>query len=272
MSGTTSATWRTSTGEGAVRQDVVLDVLLERQPHAPVAAGLLALLDRGELEGVICPTTVAESSAPWEPRASRPPAGHDLGAHRLPHASEARGVAGVEGGDLRGPDQGGCRQPCSGEVGEGKVLWPSAIVGAGDHHDPQEPKGAVSVAGRGDLCRADSAKQIGLEAVVVAPEGNVGGVAEVAPVLEDLGDDQGLEEWASQGVQRQGGGVADAKQPGGEPAVDEVELRCLDEALAEVAVVGRQEVDQIAGLSTPSQARAVPCAMPASPSALRFSS
>jgi predicted nucleic acid-binding protein len=38
--------------------NVVLDVLLERQPHAPVAARLLALVNRGELEGVICATTV----------------------------------------------------------------------------------------------------------------------------------------------------------------------------------------------------------------------
>ena len=43
--------------------NVVLDVLLERQTHAPAAARLLALANRGKLEGVICATSVAESSA-----------------------------------------------------------------------------------------------------------------------------------------------------------------------------------------------------------------
>ncbi len=38
--------------------NVVLDVLLDRELHAVVAAKLLAFVDRGMLEGVICATTV----------------------------------------------------------------------------------------------------------------------------------------------------------------------------------------------------------------------
>lgn len=38
--------------------DVVLDVLLDRAPHAEVAAQLLSLVDTGRLEGVVCATTV----------------------------------------------------------------------------------------------------------------------------------------------------------------------------------------------------------------------
>jgi len=38
--------------------NVVLDVLLNREPHAEPAARLLSLVDTGELEGVICATTV----------------------------------------------------------------------------------------------------------------------------------------------------------------------------------------------------------------------
>ncbi|MGO8684588.1 MAG: PIN domain-containing protein [Thermoleophilia bacterium] len=39
--------------------NVVLDVLLERQPHVEAAARLFALLDSRRLEGSICATTVA---------------------------------------------------------------------------------------------------------------------------------------------------------------------------------------------------------------------
>jgi predicted nucleic acid-binding protein len=38
--------------------NVVLDVLLARQPHADAAAQLFALADTGRLEGVVCATTV----------------------------------------------------------------------------------------------------------------------------------------------------------------------------------------------------------------------
>jgi len=38
--------------------NVLLDVLLNREPHAEPAARLLSLVDTGELEGVICATTV----------------------------------------------------------------------------------------------------------------------------------------------------------------------------------------------------------------------
>jgi predicted nucleic acid-binding protein len=37
--------------------NVVLDVLLEREPHIGVAAKLFALVDNGRLEGSICATT-----------------------------------------------------------------------------------------------------------------------------------------------------------------------------------------------------------------------
>ena len=37
--------------------NVVLDLLLERQPHADTAEQLLSLVDTGRLEGVICSTT-----------------------------------------------------------------------------------------------------------------------------------------------------------------------------------------------------------------------
>jgi predicted nucleic acid-binding protein len=38
--------------------NVVLDVLLAREPHAEVAATLLSLVDQGRIEGVLCATTV----------------------------------------------------------------------------------------------------------------------------------------------------------------------------------------------------------------------
>lgn len=38
--------------------NVVLDVLLEREPHARAAAQLLSLVDGGYLEGLMCATTV----------------------------------------------------------------------------------------------------------------------------------------------------------------------------------------------------------------------
>ena len=38
--------------------NVVLDVLLAREPHADVGARLLSLVDSGKLEGILCATTV----------------------------------------------------------------------------------------------------------------------------------------------------------------------------------------------------------------------
>ena len=38
--------------------NVVLDVLLDRAPHAEVAVQLLSLVDTGRLEGVVCATTL----------------------------------------------------------------------------------------------------------------------------------------------------------------------------------------------------------------------
>ncbi|MDY0088726.1 MAG: PIN domain-containing protein, partial [Coriobacteriia bacterium] len=38
--------------------NVVLDVLLDREPHAEVAARLLSLVDQGRLDGMVCATTV----------------------------------------------------------------------------------------------------------------------------------------------------------------------------------------------------------------------
>ena len=38
--------------------NVVLDVLLAREPHVEVAAQLLSLVDRAEIQGVLCATTV----------------------------------------------------------------------------------------------------------------------------------------------------------------------------------------------------------------------
>lgn len=38
--------------------NVVLDVLMTREPHAEVAAQLLSLVDTGRLDGVVCATTL----------------------------------------------------------------------------------------------------------------------------------------------------------------------------------------------------------------------
>jgi len=38
--------------------NVVLDVLLDREPHAEVASQLLSLVDQNRLDGVVCATTV----------------------------------------------------------------------------------------------------------------------------------------------------------------------------------------------------------------------
>lgn len=42
--------------------NVVLDVLLERQPHAEAAARLFAFVDAGKIEGAICATTATTIS------------------------------------------------------------------------------------------------------------------------------------------------------------------------------------------------------------------
>ncbi|HET6497847.1 MAG TPA: PIN domain-containing protein, partial [Coriobacteriia bacterium] len=38
--------------------NVVLDVLVDREPHAEIATQLLSLVDSGRLDGVLCATTV----------------------------------------------------------------------------------------------------------------------------------------------------------------------------------------------------------------------
>ena len=38
--------------------NVILDVLLEREPHIDVASKLVALVDNGRIEGSVCATTV----------------------------------------------------------------------------------------------------------------------------------------------------------------------------------------------------------------------
>lgn len=38
--------------------NVILDVLLDREPHADVAAKLMSLVDEGRLDGIVCATTV----------------------------------------------------------------------------------------------------------------------------------------------------------------------------------------------------------------------
>lgn len=39
---------------------IVLDVLLDRQPHADAAAILMSLVDTGKVEGLLCATTVTK--------------------------------------------------------------------------------------------------------------------------------------------------------------------------------------------------------------------
>lgn len=38
--------------------NVVLDVLLDREPHAPASAQAMAMVERGEVRGLLCATTV----------------------------------------------------------------------------------------------------------------------------------------------------------------------------------------------------------------------
>ena len=38
--------------------DIILDVLLLREPHAEAATSLMSLVDRGKVEGLLCATTV----------------------------------------------------------------------------------------------------------------------------------------------------------------------------------------------------------------------
>lgn len=56
--------------------NVILDVLLDREPHADVATRLLSLVDQGRLEGVVCATTMTTihylaSKAVGEKKAAR---------------------------------------------------------------------------------------------------------------------------------------------------------------------------------------------------------
>lgn len=38
--------------------NVILDVLLNRKPHADIAANLLSKVERGEIQGLLCATTI----------------------------------------------------------------------------------------------------------------------------------------------------------------------------------------------------------------------
>lgn len=85
--------------------------------------------------------------------------------------------------------------------------------------------------------------KVDLESVVVAPEVQVGRQAEVVAMLERFADDPGLEHGAAQGVRVQVVGAADAQQEHSSPL-----LGRLDEPLAKVAVVWRQQRHEVAGL------------------------
>ena len=78
--------------------------------------------------------------------------------------------------------------------------------------------------------------EVGFDAVPVAVVEETAGHTVVHSLLQDLRDDPGLEDRSPEGMGAELVRSADAQQPADQAAVVEVELRELDEPLAEVRV------------------------------------
>jgi hypothetical protein len=76
-------------------------------------------------------------------------------------------------------------------------------------------------------------------------EPKVDGPAGVEATLQELAHCQGLEQGPALGVDVEGGPIGDANQGRGEAGVQEVELGGLHQTLAEVSVIGGQQVDHL---------------------------
>ncbi len=106
--------------------------------------------------------------------------------------------------------------------------------GAGLDFDSLQPAGLVL------------AHDVYLASGVVAPEMDVGRAPGVETCLDQFRHHERLEQRPALGVHRHARGVSQAEKVRGEPGVEEVELRRLDEALAEVAVIRPEQRDQVA--------------------------
>ena len=90
--------------------------------------------------------------------------------------------------------------------------------------------------------------QVNFEAVVVAPEKQIGRQALVKAVLEHFGNDPGFKHRTARSMGLQLIGRTNAQQPAEQTAVQEIQLGRFHQALAKVAVVRRQQRHQMAGL------------------------
>ena len=81
---------------------------------------------------------------------------------------------------------------------------------------------------------------------VIAPEIQLGRLAGIVALLDELADDERLEQRAAHGVRSNRGGIANPQQPGGQTDIEEIQLGRLDQALAKVAVIRRQQTHYVA--------------------------
>jgi surface antigen len=95
---------------------------------------------------------------------------------------------------------------------------------------------------------ADLENQVHLQAVAGSQVVQGRHLAEVQEALPEVGDDQGLEQVGKVRAVQQRRLVAKPEQVAGQGRVVEVELRALDQALAEVAVVWIEKENLVSGL------------------------
>jgi len=79
-----------------------------------------------------------------------------------------------------------------------------------------------------------------LVAAVITPEEETRCLVTVYPVLEQFGDDEGLEDLAAKGVDQEVVRLADAEEIAEEAGIQEVQLRTPGQAVVEAAMVGPQ--------------------------------
>ena len=138
------------------------------------------------------------------------------------------GVAAVD-------DDGGVRM--SGKFGRqlAKATGESVVEGgSGFHFNGQELVAVLN-------------QQVHFVVAVVAVEEEVGALAAMIAVLQDLGHDKVLEQAAALGMGGNLSGILDAQEIGGQPGVVEIQFGALDQPLAEIGVPGLQKQHDIRG-------------------------
>ena len=87
---------------------------------------------------------------------------------------------------------------------------------------------------------------------VIAPEIQLGGLAGVVALLDELADHESLEQRAAHGVRGNRAGIPNPQQPGGQTGIVEIKFGRLDQSFVEVLVLWRQTVNDVAGFQQPA--------------------